>query len=122
MASSTKAGGASFTPDEANDPDKAIYRPKRAEIGYIDRPEQEEEPSVGTDSSQSSEKDKSPSDSEKPSRRQPARTTVSHSKQPEKETDSGAPSTDTDGQKTTRKPSAKKAAVRSTDDEFDDFD
>lgn len=121
MAKGTRANGGSYTPEELADPSPPFRRPRRAEIGYIDRPAKGE-PSAetdGGDSGPSSQNEQTPS--EKPTRfhRRRARTTASHSNQQEPETNSIADSTDTDGQ---TNPSAQSARVRSTDeDEFDEF-
>jgi hypothetical protein len=130
MARATRANGPSYTDDELADPTPPIRYPRRAEIGFIDRPVvKEEEPSVGTDSSPSSKNESNSDDNSTPSLHKPAHTTESHSEAPEQEADSTAPTTDTDGLKTPSPRSARArkhapARVRSTDDldDFSDFD
>jgi hypothetical protein len=92
--------------------------------------------SVGMDSSASSKSKPRQSDSRGIRHQVPAQTTENHSEAPEEETDSSAPTMDGDGQQETQRPSgsthprkstpvkkaARKASVRSTDDEFNEFD
>lgn len=121
MAKGTRYGGASLTEAESADPlSPQPVRVRRAEIGPMKREVKEEESSLGNSSSPSSENEPKSDDETKASPRQPARTTVSHSSQPEKETDDTVRSTGTAGQRAKR--TAKAARVSTTDDEFGDDD
>jgi len=123
MAKGTRYGGMSHTPEELADPDLPV-RIKRAEIGFVDR--QEVEPSVGMDSSQSSESEKSGNASESHNLLQPAHSTENPSAQPEREMDSDAHLMATGGQSRLAKPSARARSAKSRvtsvntteDDEF----
>lgn len=121
MARATRAGGASYTAEELADPSPP-QRPRRAEIGFVDRRTAEVKPSVetdGGDSTQFSENEVTPNDKPKASRRRRVPTTESHSNQQEAAVGSDAHSTDTDGQSN---PSRQSARVRSTgEDDFDEF-
>lgn len=135
MAKGTHASGASFTEHEQNDPEwSSLTRPQ---LGLVDQPTEEQEestsqanPADGMDSSPSSKSGASPTESSTPSDPKPAPTTENLSN-PTEPADSSANSTDGGGQRAPRKPSsrpAKKTAnpraarVRSTDDEFDEFE
>lgn len=121
MARATRAGGPSYTPEELADPSPPI-RPRRAEIGFIDRPEEESKSATpdGGDSTQSLQSDNPSSDKLKPAPRKRARTTGSHSKATDKTaTGSDADSTDTDGQRTeTQSPDDDGSAEELEFDEF----
>lgn len=122
MAKGTRYGGASLTEAESADPlSPQPVRVRRAEIGPMKREVKEEESSLGNSSNPSSENEPKSDAETKASPRQPARTTVSHSSQPEKETGDTARSTGTAGQRAKRTP-AKSARVSTTDDEFGDDD
>lgn len=101
MASSTRFGGASYTEAELADPSPPV-RIHRAELGYIDRPaEQEEESSPnkdGGDSTPSGESAPTGNDKPKTPARKRARTTGNHSSQTAQT--SGADSTDGNGHET----------------------
>lgn len=123
MARSTRARGASYTPEELNDPDPPAVIIRRAELGYVDR--KEEVPSVGMDSSPPSEKDSKSSEIVTANPPQPAPEMESHSGAQEAEMDSTAHSTGTRGRRATQRQSAKKATSRATvidDEDFDDED
>ena len=133
MAKSTIATGPSATEHEMSDGGPVAIR--RAEIGYVDRPK-EEEPSLpnqedGGDFSQSFKSDVSHTESNTPDHPSHARTTENPSKALETAQDSTAGTTDTDGPSEPQKRSSRprKAApkvnqratrVRSTDDDAED--
>lgn len=103
MASSTRYGGASYTPEELADPDLPAVIIKRAELGYVDRPaveEMEDESSLGNSSTPSTEKPPTSDDKPNQSPRKPARMTGNRSKQQESKGSSTAHSTDGDGRET----------------------
>lgn len=117
MASSTRHGGPSYTPDELADPDLPAVIVKRAELGYVDRKEKEGKSSQktdGGDSTQSSEKQATHTNSPEKADPKPARMTANRSKARKTE-DSTAHSTDG----STRKTGTESAEA---EDEFDDFD
>jgi len=130
MARATRYGGPSLTAAETADPvSPQPVRVRRAELGYVDRPNKAEEVSSsltdGGDSTQSS-KNSSTSDSKQsgilPS---PAHTTESHSNQQETESDYTADSTATVGRRKPQPQSSKRARSRSTvedEDEFGEFE
>lgn len=126
MASSTRHGGDSYTPDEMNDPSPPDpIKIRRAEIGYIDQAEEETpspEKTDGGDSTRSSKKDPTSSDSPKPHAPKAAPTTGNRSSQTDQ--DSGARSTggntQTGQHRPSRKPSPK--ATPAQRDEFDEFE
>ena len=111
MASTSKYGGASHTPEELADPDLPV-RIHRAEIGFVDR---KEESSLGTSSSPSTEKPEKSDDKPKATPRKAVRTTGNRSGRQGTETDSTARSTDGDGPSNDSKPSY------DDDDFFDDI-
>lgn len=109
MASTSKYGGPSLTPDELADPSPPLRKwLTRAEIGYVDR--KEEPQSVTTDgggSIQSSKNEAQSSDKPKASRRKPAQTMANPSSQTVQE-NSDAPLTD--------------GVIPTTETAFDEFD
>lgn len=94
MASTSKYGGASHTPEELADPDLPV-RIKRAEIGFVDR--KEESPSAGNNSKASEQNASKSDEQQKTVSRKAARTTANRSKAQAAE-DSTADSTDGNGQ------------------------
>lgn len=100
MASTSKYGGASHTPEELADPDLPV-RIQRAEIGFVDR---KEEPSPGNSSSPSTPKQEKHDEQLKAPPRKAARTTGNRSKAQTPE-DSTVDSTDGDGQNSGTQPS-----------------
>lgn len=120
MARSTKAQQVStgtpdsYTPEELADPVPPI-RITRAMLGVV--PE-EVKPSVGTDSSPSSESETTKSGNENPNPLAPAQMTENHSGQQGKETDSTAALTGGVGQTETEPP----LSDEDDEDEFEDDD
>lgn len=117
MASTSKYGGASYTPAELADPELPQVIIRRAELGYVDRPatRTEEETSWhqdGGDSIPSGESAPIESDKPKTSARKRARTTGNHSNQTAQTSD--ADSTDGNGHET-------ETASPKDDDPFADF-
>lgn len=125
MAKSTRARGDTYTPEELDDPNPPV-KIQRAMLGG-------EPESVGNPSSESSENAPQSNQTEEDNLPSPAQTTDNPSNRTEeKPEDSTVDTTGGGGHKTTRRPSAKKSSgttapnrranVRSTGDEFDEFD
>lgn len=133
MAKSTRSGGASFTPAEMADPEPPVII-RRAMLGGD--PSLREK--VGGDSSQSSENVPTSDENSGQLPRKPARSTESHSSSVDEQEEvvtvpgetTGTPKTDresgdrskrTAGSRSGPRGNSKRAGVRSTDDELDEF-
>lgn len=105
MASTSRYGGPSLTPEESADPSPPSrperVRVHRAELGFVDQPRpdvpKEVESFPGDNSSASTPKQQTSDDKPKAAPRKRARTTENHSSPIAKEPDSSVHSMDGDG-------------------------
>lgn len=128
MASTSRYGGPSYTPDELSDPDLPAVIIRRAELGFVDRPAEVEVPAEtskeeesspkedGGGSTPSGEKPQTESDKLKTPGRKRARTTGNPSSQTGQT--SGAASTDGSGHET----GTDSPEDDSDEDDFSDFE